>query len=132
MNASKDGILKFWTAILVAYNVDTKNEYSRPNFNRMDITNFSYFLLIPHLLSKITSDLNLVMNSSIVSNSLGINEINLFSNWCPIRSSCFSKRDSSLIHTSLGPVKLSIWKISYGERERDKESHKLHPSCYAT
>ena len=99
MNASRDGILQFRTLILVAWNVDTKTEYFRPKFDRMERINCSSLFSIPHCLRKSTSDLNLVMNSSMISNSLGLNEINSFSNWCPLRSSFFPKRDSSLIHT---------------------------------
>ena len=113
----------------------TKTEYSGPNFDRMDRINWSSSFVIPQFLRKSTSDLNLVMNSSIVSNSLGLNEINSFSNWYPLRSSLFLKRDSILIHTSLGNFKTWRWKISSGEgereREKEKEIHKLHPSCYA-
>ena len=132
MNSSRDGILQFRNASLVTWNVERKIEYSIPKFYRMERINFSSFFSIPHCLSKSTSELNLVMNCSMVSNSLSLNDINSFSNWCPLSSSCFSKKDSSLIHNSLGHVQPSRWKSSSRERERENNPFKLHPSYYAT
>ena len=97
--AHKEGIFQLETTSLVAWNVDTKSEYSGPNLERMERNNCSYFFSIPQCLIIRTSDLNLVKKPSMELKLIVLNENNSFSNWCTLISSCNPKRYLSLLHT---------------------------------
>ena len=115
VKASRDGILQLWVVNISEWNLDMNTKNFGPILLRIERTNCSSFLSIPHCLHYLTRDLNFEKNCYMVSTFLG-NYFKIGYNIDPFNSrtlwlSLFSK---NIWNHSRN--KINIWLEGHGKR----------------
>ena len=105
----RDWILQLRVVSLLEWKVHTNTVNSGPSFLKIESTNCSSLLSIPHYLHCMTRDLNFEKKYCIVSKLLGCSDINSFYRIWPLYSSFSPKKDSSFSHTSFVGFSPSRW-----------------------